>query len=103
MTKFDKDRYQARAKIIKAMAHPSRLFIVEVLSRKPMSVGLLTKMIEADISTVSKHLTVLKEAGIVSDKRDGTTIYYHLKMPCVIRGDNLGGPVRISSDASKRF
>jgi DNA-binding transcriptional ArsR family regulator len=76
--------YEARAKIIKAMAHPSRLFIVEELSRGEKCVCELTAMIGADVSTVSKHLSVLKSAGIISDDKRGTQVYYTLRVPCVL-------------------
>jgi len=76
--------YEARARIIKAMAHPTRLFIVEELSHKKICVCELTEMIGADVSTVSKHLSVLKSAGIVSDEKRGTQVYYNLRMPCVL-------------------
>ena len=62
-------QYEARAKIIKAIAHPSRLFIIEELSKQERCVGELTEMICADASTVSKHLSVLKNAGLVSDEK----------------------------------
>ena len=68
MNPRDKARYEARAHVIKAMAHPTRLFIVEELSRCERCVCELTEMIGADISTVSKHLSVLRNAGIVRDE-----------------------------------
>ena len=77
-------RYEARARIIKAMAHPSRLFIVDELSRQKRCVQELTEMIGADVSTVSKHLSVLKNAGIVQDEKRGAQVYYSLKVPCVL-------------------
>ena len=77
-------QYEARAKIIKALAHPTRLFIVEELQKKERNVGELTEMVGADASTVSKHLSILKNAGIVMDERQGVTIFYHLKTPCVL-------------------
>jgi ArsR family transcriptional regulator len=77
-------RFEARAKIIKAMAHPTRLFIVEELSRRKRCVYELTKMIGADISTVSKHLAVLRNSGIVDDEKRGVQVYYSLKCPCVL-------------------
>jgi len=77
-------RLKARAKIIKAMAHPSRLFIVEELSKKERCVCELTEMVGADMSTVSKHLAVLKDVGIVRDEKRGAQVYYRLQMPCVM-------------------
>lgn len=77
-------RYEARAKIIKAMAHPTRLFIVDELSKGEQCVCKLTEMIGSDISTVSKHLSILKNAGVVQDDKRGTQVFYTLKMPCSI-------------------
>ena len=76
--------YRERARIIKAMAHPTRLFIVDQLSHGEKCVCELNEMIDADISTVSKHLTVLKNAGIVSDDKRGTQVFYSLRVPCVM-------------------
>ena len=80
-----KSRYEAKAKIIKAMSHPTRLFIVDVLSRTERCVCELTEMVGDDVSTVSKHLSVLKNAGIVSDEKRGTQVFYSLRVPCVLR------------------
>ena len=76
-------RYQVRAKIVKAMAHPSRLFIIDQLAECERCVCELTDMIGADKSTVSKHLSVLKEAGIVEDEKRGLQVFYTLRVPCV--------------------
>lgn len=79
-----KAKYVIRAKIIKAMAHPTRLFIVDELSGSERCVCELTRMIGDDISTISKHLSVLKSAGIVADEKRGTQVYYSLRIPCVL-------------------
>jgi ArsR family transcriptional regulator len=77
-------RFFARAKVIKAMGHPTRLFIVDELSRGERCVCELTEMIGADVSTVSKHLAILREAGIVRDEKRGANVYYQLRVPCVL-------------------
>lgn len=77
-------KLEAKARIFKAMAHPTRLFIVEELAKKERCVCDLTEMIGADISTVSKHLAVLKNAGIVKDKKQGSTVCYRLCVPCIV-------------------
>ena len=79
-----KARYQAKAKIIKAMSHPTRLFIVDELSKGERCVCKLTEMVGDDISTVSKHLSVLKNAGLVSDEKRGTLVFYSLRCPCIL-------------------
>ena len=80
-----KPQHVARAKIIKAMAHPSRLFIIEELNKKERCVGELTEMIGADPSTVSKHLSVLKNAGLVVDEKRANSIFYSLRVPCIMQ------------------
>ena len=77
-------RYEARAKILKAMAHPSRLLIIEELQKQERCVNELTEMVGADTSTVSKHLSVLKNAGLVTDEKRGNCVYYTLRCPCVL-------------------
>ncbi|HQP43867.1 MAG TPA: metalloregulator ArsR/SmtB family transcription factor [Thermoanaerobaculales bacterium] len=69
---------------MKALAHPSRLFIVDELSRGERCVCELAEMVGADVSTVSKHLTVLKEAGLVLDDRRGQQVFYRLRVPCIL-------------------
>lgn len=75
-------RYEARARILKAMAHPSRLLIIDELAAGEKCVCELTDMIGADMSTVSKHLSVLKSAGLVADEKRGLQVFYTLKVPC---------------------
>ncbi len=72
-----------RAAIFKALGHPSRLFIVETLRQKPHCVCELTDLIGADTSTISKHLSVLKNAGVVDSSKSGTTVYYRLACDCL--------------------
>ena len=78
-------RFQARARILKALAHPSRLCIVDELSRGERCVNELTQVIGSDISTVSKHLSVLRSAGIIADEKRGAQVFYHLRIPCALR------------------
>lgn len=79
-----KPRYEARAKIFKAMAHPSRLLIIDELQKQERCVNELTEMVGADTSTVSKHLSVLKNAGLVSDEKRANSIYYTLRCSCIM-------------------
>lgn len=80
----DYEVYQARANVLKALAHPSRLLMVEALANGPRCVCELRELVGSDISTVSKHLSVLKNGGIVADEKSGTQVYYHLLTPCVL-------------------
>ena len=78
-------RYEARARIIKAMAHPARLFIVDELSKNgERCVCDLTEMIGTDMSTVSRHLSQLKDAGIVEVEKRGQMVFYRLRVKCIL-------------------
>ena len=84
MYQQEKNHLEARAKILKAMGHPSRLFILEQLGQEERCVCELTEMIGADVSTISKHLSVLKQAGLVVDDKRGNQVFYQLRVPCVL-------------------
>lgn len=75
--------YEARATIAKALGHPSRLMMLDALANKEMCVCELTELVGADQSTVSKHLAVLKHAGIVDVRKDGVMTYYRMKIHCL--------------------
>ena len=77
--------YEARARIIKALAHPARLLIVDELSGGPRCVCEIRDLVGSDISTVSKHLSVLRNAGIVADEKRGQQVFYSLRCPCVVK------------------
>ena len=95
-------RLATRANVFKALAHSSRLFIVEQLAQHERCVCELTEMIGADMSTVSKHLSVLKGAGIIQDDKRGLQVYYRLKMPCVLRFFDCVGEV-IETNAKEQW
>ncbi len=85
MNKKTQAKLEARATVIKALAHPTRLFIVEELDKKECCVCELTELIGADMSTVSKHLAVLKNAGVVIDEKRGSKVFYKLRVPCILK------------------
>jgi len=84
MTATAQAEYKAQARIIKALAHPTRLFIVNVLSRGERCVCELTDMIGAEMPTVSRHLSVLKNVDILEDEKRGAQVFYRLRVPCVL-------------------
>ena len=83
MSDKQKIRSERRAEVIKALAHPSRILIAEALAEREMSVGELTELVGVDISTVSKHLSVMKNVGLVGIDKRGLNVYYHLHCPCL--------------------
>lgn len=77
-------RYIAeQAKIFKALGHPSRLLMVEAMCNGEKCVCELRELVGDDMSTISKHLSILREAGVLSSEKRGTNIYYRLKLTCL--------------------
>jgi len=75
----------AKANILKALGHPTRLWMAEQLADGEKCVCELAEFIDADFSTISKHLSVLKQAGVVEDEKRGKQVYYRLKVPCILK------------------
>jgi len=70
--------------VIKALGHPSRLIIVDELAKGERCVCDLQAIVGSDMSTVSKHLSVLKAAGIVEDDKRGLQVFYRMRVPCIL-------------------
>ncbi|MGL6197139.1 MAG: ArsR/SmtB family transcription factor [Thermoguttaceae bacterium] len=76
--------YEARAQVAQAMGHPARMLVLDVLSEKgECCVCELTEMIGSEMPTVSRHLSVLKNAGLISDEKRGKNVFYTLTCPCI--------------------
>ncbi len=71
------------SKYFKAFGDPSRLKILTLLSGGEMTVGDIVKSMELSQPTISRHLAVLREAGVVIDRRDGQQVYYSLNKSSV--------------------
>ena len=84
MKSINKDLYKAKSNVLKALAHPTRLWMAEQLADGERCVCEFVDAVDADFSTVSKHLSVLKQAGIVEDDKRGKQVFYRLKVPCVL-------------------
>jgi DNA-binding transcriptional ArsR family regulator len=80
-----KTNYEWKARVVKALAHPSRLAMIDELAKGEKCVCDLQKIVGADITTVSKHLALMRKAGLVEDRKDGLWVYYRLKVPCILR------------------
>lgn len=76
--------YRAQAQILKALSHPSRLLMVEELSKGERCVCELTALVGTRMATVSRHLSQLRHAGIVEDEKRGAQVFYRLRTPCVM-------------------
>ncbi len=66
------------------MAHPSRLLVLETLQKGERCVGDLQSVLGLDISTVSKHLALMRQAGLAVERRQGQKVFYRLRVPRVM-------------------
>ena len=70
--------FKAQAQLFQALSHPVRLRILDILARQEACVCHLTEILGQRQPYVSQQLASLREAGLVTDRRDGTLIYYRL-------------------------
>ena len=94
---------KVRAEILKALAHPVRVLIVETLSRGDRCVCELNELADIDQSNISRHLAILKKAGIVIDRRDGMRVFYHLRTPCILNALKCAVGVMKIEDKNKKL
>ncbi len=73
------------AAVFKALGHPARVAMVRYLAGGERCVCELVETVGLGWSTVSRHLGVLREAGVVSDEKRGLQVFYRLELPCVAR------------------
>ena len=84
MIKKKLKKYEAWTEILKAIANPVRLFIIEELEKGERCVNDFNEMLYLDVSTVSRHLSTLKKAGVIDSDKRGNQVFYKLKIPCVM-------------------
>ncbi|MDO9509576.1 MAG: metalloregulator ArsR/SmtB family transcription factor [Thermovirgaceae bacterium] len=78
------DTYSRRkVEIFKALAHPVRLRISEELIKGEKCVCDITALFSFDRTTISKHLSVLKSAGVIIDRKEGLFVFYSLNLKCL--------------------
>lgn len=67
-----------KADFFKTLSHPSRIRVLELLSEREHSVGEMLRAIDIEASNLSQHLAVLRRAGLVTTRKEGSTVYYSL-------------------------
>jgi len=75
---------EERSVIVKAMAHPTRLLVMEVLTQGEQCVNDLTKLAGCDVTTLSKHLALMKRAGLLQCEKRGVSVFYQIACPCFL-------------------
>lgn len=93
--------YRAAADVFKALGHSSRILIVDVLTHGERCVADLTQLIGCDVSTVSNHLSVLRNAGLVIDERRGQQVFYRLSTACVAKVFTCLEEMRAAREAAR--
>jgi DNA-binding transcriptional ArsR family regulator len=70
--------HQVKAEFFKTLSHPMRIRVLELLSEREYSVGELLRELEVEPSNLSQQLAVLRRAGLVVTRKEGSTVYYSL-------------------------
>jgi len=76
---------QLVANIFKAMAHPTRVQIVKLLKEGPLCVCNILPQLESEQSNTSQHIALLRNQGILDNKKDGSMVIYKIKSPEVLQ------------------
>ena len=82
---MDKKVAEHVAEILKAVAHPVRLQIIELLETKEMSVGDIVKTLGVKQSVTSQQLNMMKDKGVLNCRRDGVKVYYRIENKDVLK------------------
>ncbi len=77
--------YTARARVMKALANPVRLKIIDQLERSERCLCELQPLFSMNKSTLSRHISALRNAGIIHERRDGARVYLKLATPCILQ------------------
>ena len=85
-TELDRQRFAA---VGRALADPKRLCVLESLAAGELSVGDLSTRVGCQVPNMSQHLAVLRSAGLVATRRDGSTVFYRLADPRVLEAYRL--------------
>ena len=80
---FNRKDNERNAEFFKAIGHPTRLWIVEQLTTGEHCVCEFVEAVGDKFPTISRHLSILKDAGVIADRREGKSIYYRLAWPCI--------------------
>lgn len=96
------EQAKIKSDILKALAHPVRIIIVDALRQQDMCVCDLNALVSVDQSSVSRHLAQLKRAGIVSERREGMRVIHHLETPCIFNAISCAENVLTSRHSTEK-
>jgi ArsR family transcriptional regulator len=78
-----REQYEARARIAKALAHPTRLLLLDALMEEDLCVSEMTELAGTDQSTVSKHLAILRDAGFLTVEKKRAMSIFSIRCLCL--------------------
>jgi ArsR family transcriptional regulator len=81
--------YKLHAGICQALSHAKRIEIIDILQNGEMSQGELARKMKVAKANLSQHLSIMREKGIVTARREGINIYYHISSPKVVKACQL--------------
>jgi ArsR family transcriptional regulator len=84
LTRKNQLMFDRQAEIVKALAHPIRIAILDFLKDKPRCVCDIAKHVRSERSNVSRHLSVMTSAGILIHYKNGLKVFYQLKRSCIL-------------------
>ena len=85
MLRYDKKSCKNEAEVFKALGHPIRLWIVKQLAdNAEHCVCEFVDAVGVKFATMSQHLLILRNAGIVVDEKRGKQVFYRLSCPCIL-------------------
>lgn len=99
-----REKNELRAEVLKALANITRVCLIEKLKEGPQSVNELSAKIEESSSITSRHLGVLKKAGLIEDRKQGTTVLYSMatdRLPDIL--DSVDEVIKLSYERYKSF
>jgi DNA-binding transcriptional ArsR family regulator len=99
-----REKNELRAEVLKALANITRVCLIEKLKEGPQSVNELSAKIEESSSITSRHLGVLKKAGLIEDRKQGTTVVYSMatdRLPDIL--DSVDEVIKLSYERYKSF
>lgn len=86
---MDDELYERRARICQVLADPKRLRLIDALRAGERSVGDLAESLGASYPNVSQHLNVMRDAGLVATRREGTSVFYRLAYPQITQACDI--------------
>lgn len=91
-----------RSVIVKAMAHPTRLLVMDVLTQGEKCVNELTNLAGCDVTTLSKHLALMRRAGLLQCEKRGVNVFYQIACPCFLEFFRCIDLIKLNQSLQKR-